>query len=300
MMTGIVFKIQKYSIHDGPGIRTTVFLKGCPLNCWWCHNPEGQEPSGVIVYHKEKCHHCGRCIEVCNNEAVYFRNKDLKWERNKCTHCYNCIDICPENALESIGRKMTVSSLMDVVEKDTIFYDESGGGVTFTGGEPFQQYEFLYEMLKSCKRKGIHTAIETSGYTAWDRMENIAGYTDLFLYDLKLMDEGKHIKYTGVSNKTILQNLEKLSAIHNNICVRIPIIPGVNDDEENIDRSILFLKSTSIRNIGILPYHDIGIYKYDKLGIQYRLKGLITTEVHEMQKIADVFMNNGFCVKIGG
>ncbi|MDF2985928.1 MAG: hpdA [Eubacterium sp.] len=300
MMTGIVFKIQKYSIHDGPGIRTTVFLKGCPLNCWWCHNPEGQEPSGVIVYHEEKCHHCGRCIEICKDEAVYFKNKDLRWDRNKCTHCYNCIDVCPDNALESIGRKMTVSALMDIIEKDTIFYDESGGGVTFTGGEPFLQYEFLYEMLKSCKRKGIHTAIETSGYTAWDRMENIAGYTDLFLYDLKLMDEGKHIKYTGVSNKIILHNLKKLSEIHNNICVRIPVIPGVNDDEENIDRSIVFLKSTSIRNIGILPYHDIGIYKYDKLGIQYRLKGLITPEVHEMQKIADVFKNNGFCVKIGG
>ncbi len=300
METGIVFKIQKYSIHDGPGIRTAVFLKGCPLNCWWCHNPEGQEPSGVIVYHEDKCLHCGRCMETCVNKAVTMEGKVLVRQQDICTGCCDCIEVCPDNALESIGRKMTVSAVMEVIEKDLIFYDESGGGVTFTGGEPFMQYEFLYELMKLCKRKGIHTAIETSGYTAWDRMNSISMYTDLFLFDLKLIDEEKHIKFTGVSNKMILQNLEQLSEVHGNICVRIPVIPGVNDDEENIEKSMLFLKATSVRDVELLPYHDIGIYKYDKLGLDYKLNGLAAPDTKEMQKIAGVFKNNGFCVKIGG
>lgn len=300
METGIVFKIQKYSIHDGPGIRTAVFLKGCPLSCWWCHNPEGQEPSGVIVYHKDKCLHCGRCIEACKSGAVHFCDTSLVMENNKCSECYSCVDVCPDNSLELIGRKMTVAGLLEIIQSDIIFYDESGGGVTFTGGEPFLQYEFLYETLKQCKAKGIHTAIETSGYTMWEKIENASKYTGLFLYDLKLMDEEKHIKYMGVSNKLILQNLERLSAIHKNIYVRIPLIPSVNDDEENIDRTITFLKSINIRDIGILPYHEIGIYKYDKLGIQYKLAGINIPEMLEIQKIAHVFKKNGFCVKIGG
>ena len=209
MEKGIIFKIQKYSIHDGPGIRTAVFLKGCPLDCWWCHNPEGKKLMPEPIYHKEKCIKCGRCD-----------------------------DICPTGARETIGREMTVGQVIKEVEKDFAFYEQSGGGVTFTGGEPFIQFDFLYALISECREKGIHTAIETCGHTSWENLREASKYTDLFLYDLKLIDGEKHRRYTGVSNKLILENLREIAAIHSNICVRIPLIPGINDDEENIEKCV--------------------------------------------------------------
>lgn len=300
MMKGIVFKIQKYSIHDGPGIRTMVFLKGCPLNCWWCHNPEGQELSEGIAYRKDKCLGCGRCAGTCPDSALHFSGEMPVIDKKRCTNCCRCVDACPSNALEALGREMTVAEIMGTVEKDLVFYDESGGGVTFTGGEPFFQYEFLYEVLKSCRRKGIHTVVETSGQTAWEMLEGASAYVDLFFYDLKLMDEVRHKKYTGVHNQTILSNLEKLSRIHSDICVRIPVIPGINDDSDNMEKTRAFLLSTSIRNVEVLPYHSIGIHKYDWLGMAYKLNGTAAPDMKRMEEIAGIFEDQGFRVKIGG
>lgn len=271
MEKGIIFKIQKYSIHDGPGIRTAVFLKGCPLDCWWCHNPEGKKLIPEPVFHKEKCIKCGRCD-----------------------------DICPTGARETIGQEMTLSDVVKEAEKDFPFYEQSGGGVTFTGGEPFMQFDFLYSLLSECRKRGIHTAVETSGYTSWENLYEASRQTDMFLYDLKLIDDMEHRQYTGVSNKLILENLKKLAAVHGNICVRIPFIPGVNDDEENIGKTCEFLKETNIKLIDILPYHNIGEYKYEKLCLDYRLPGLKSPDESRLSKAAEIFKRNNFIASVGG
>ena len=271
MEKGIVFKIQKYSIHDGPGIRTAVFLKGCPLDCWWCHNPEGKAPDPEFVFHPDRCLKCGRCD-----------------------------DVCPSNAREIIGREMTEAQVMEEVEKDCAFYEQSGGGVTFTGGEPFMQPDFLRELLSGCRREEIHTAVETSGYTSWDHLREAAGYTDMFLYDLKLMDDEDHRHYTGVSNKLILDNLRKLAAAHGSIRVRIPLIPGVNDGAGNMESTRGFLKEIDIKQIDILPYHNTGMYKYGQFGLDYRLPDTKSPDKRKLESIEEIFRKNGFIVNVGG
>jgi len=322
MKSGNVFRIQKFSIHDGPGIRIAVFLKGCPLDCFWCHNPEGCLPVTEIIYHEDRCIMCGRCMKACDNGAIDIRNGKLNRYRTKCTIksstgkytkddtnepagansfiCSACSDVCPCNALESIGSIMTVSEVMDEIAGDLIFYEESGGGVTFTGGEPFAQFEFLQEILMYCCKEGFHTAIETSGYTSWENLRNVTGYTGLFLYDLKLMDEVKHIKYTGVSNQLILENLKRLAAVHGNIKVRIPLIPGVNDDEENVENTCLYLNSIHLGEVDILPYHNTGLYKYEQLGLRYRLVDTYSPDKEVLDTITDKFRKYGISVNIGG
>ena len=195
---------------------------------------------------------------------------------------------------------MTVAQVMDTLVKDIPFYDESGGGVTFTGGEPFLQYAFLRECLKACRELDIHTAVETSGYTSWERLKEASRLTDLFLYDVKLMDEEKHRAYTGVSNKPILENLERLARNHPDICVRIPIIPGINDDAGNIGQTCTFLKAINIHRVNILPYHAAGAYKYESLGLTYKLKHTGAPGEQEIQRIEEIFRTNGFSIKIGG
>lgn len=300
LMTGTIFKIQKFSIHDGPGIRTSVFLKGCPLSCWWCHNPESIKAEREIVFNEEKCLNCGSCINNCVQKALTFDTGIPYILREDCNTCGSCADICPARALEMVGREITVKDVMSAICKDIIFYDESGGGVTFTGGEPTLQYEFLLELLQSCASKGIHTAVDTSGFIPWERLENLSRITDLFLFDLKMMDDEKHRKYTGVSNRLILDNLQKLSAIHTNINVRMPIITGINDDKENIAKTCSFLSSLRIKKVNILPYHTIGIGKYDKLGLDYKLRDTLPPKEDKSKEIAAELIRIGMDVKIGG
>lgn len=300
MTQGITFNIQKYSIHDGPGIRTTVFLKGCPLGCWWCHNPESQKAKQDVIFWPDKCIACRDCEKVCSEGAISFNEKGLYHDESKCRLCEKCTEVCPSEALELIGNKRSLDDVMKEVEKDMIFYEESGGGVTFSGGEPLVQIDFLDSLLTASKQKGLHTAVDTSGYTSWENVERIKDKVDLFLYDIKHMDDEKHRLYTGVSNELILDNLKKLAMDGKRIWVRIPIIPGINDDDLNIKRTCEYIASLNLRDIFILPYHNIAMDKYKRLDMEYRIPDIPAPKDELMEKIADTFKGYGLNVKIGG
>ena len=301
MYTGRIFNIQKYSIHDGPGIRTTVFLKGCPLSCIWCHNPESQSFSPEIMQYNKRCIGCGKCVEVCKYEALSLVDGSIKFDRDKCTSCGSCAEVCYAKAKELAGKLMTVQEVIAQIDKDSIFYDESGGGVTFSGGEPLSQPEFLLELLTQCKKREYHTAVDTSGYGATETIKAISRFTDLFLYDLKLMDDDKHIKYTGVSNKLILENLKTISQLGNRIYIRIPLIPGINDDESNIRATSKVIQETAgIEQVNLLPYHNIAVDKYNRLGKHSSLMEIPVPSSEYMESIAGKFLEYGIKVKIGG
>ncbi|MGI6619997.1 MAG: glycyl-radical enzyme activating protein [Bacillota bacterium] len=304
MKQGIIFNIQKYSVHDGPGIRTTVFLKGCPLRCKWCHNPEGLSCGPELVVFQTRCVGCGMCVRACPTGAVSLsRNTSVRisvTDRAKCTVCGRCAGVCPTQAREVAGTPTTPDWVMEQVLKDRIFYEQSGGGVTFSGGEPLMQPGFLLELLKRCKAEGLHTAVDTSGYVPWDSLEQTAPLTDLFLYDIKLMDSIRHLEYTGVSNQPILDNLERLSRAHNAVIARIPVIPGVNDDAGNIEATGQFLAGLGIMKASILPYHNIGSDKYARLGKRYALKHIERPSDEAIWRLKDRLEGFGLAVKIGG
>lgn len=292
--------IQKYSIHDGPGIRTTVFFKGCPLKCWWCHNPESQNYQHDIMYYDERCTGCGICIKRCPQEALSFVNGKVVRDINKCELCGICTDFCPNSAREYVGRDVTVAELMREINKDAIFYEQSGGGVTFSGGEPMTQAPFLLQMLRACKEKGYHTTVDVSGYGKWEDFESILNYVDLFLFDVKLMNDEAHKKYMGLSNEGIFNNLKKLSGAGANMYVRMPLIAGINDDDDNIRLSIDFLKSIDLQQVNLLPYHKMGMEKYRRLNKTYQLTGEERPTEEKMNYIANLFMEAGIKAKIGG
>ena len=285
MTIGTVFNIQRYSIHDGPGIRTTVFLKGCPLNCWWCQNPESQLSSQEMIFWGDRCIGCGACSTICPSDAIQIKNGIPVTEKERCILCRKCTEKCPTLAREMIGEKLTIEEVIKEIEKDLVFYEESGGGVTFSGGEPLGQSEFLECLLNGCREKKIHTAVDTSGYISWEILNKIYPKVDLFLYDLKLMGNERHKKYTGVSNEIILENLKKLSSVHHNISIRFPVIPGINDDDQNIKKTGEFLSSLKITQVNLLPYHNIGIDKYRRLGRTYQL---VTTQPPSEEKLSQI------------
>lgn len=300
-MEGTIVNIQKYSIHDGPGIRTTVFLKGCPLSCWWCHNPESQSTKNEIMFFEQKCTGCGICVKRCPEEAITMREMKPTIDETKCILCGNCTDFCYNEAREYVGQKIGAIELFKEIQKDEIFYEESGGGVTFSGGEPLLQVDFLSEVLDICNKKNIHTTLDTSGYTKWENIEKIVNKVDLFLYDLKLIDDEKHKKYIGVSNKLILENLKKLSSLGKRIFVRMPIIAGINDDNDHIDESIKFIKTlNNIEQVNLIPYHSMGMDKYKRLNMDYKLSGMEKPADEKMEELKEKFEKEGIKVKIGG
>jgi pyruvate formate lyase activating enzyme len=273
MTSGMIFDIKRYAINDGPGIRTAIFFKGCPLECWWCHNPEGQNSGPQMMFRHNRCKATKACLQVCPQGAISWTDRPVtQWET--CDNCGKCVEVCYTGGREMVGRAMSVNDLVTEIERDMLFYDQSGGGVTFTGGEPMFQREFLLETLLECKRQGIHTTLDTSGYAAWKGFESIYSLVDLFLYDLKLMDELKHKHYTSVSNQLILMNLEKLSRAKAHLIVRIPLIPGINDDDASLELFASFLAGLpSLDGIELMPYHEIGMAKYQALGKKYKLEG---------------------------
>lgn len=257
-MTAVIFDIQRNSFVDGPGIRTTVFFKGCNLKCKWCHNPESQNFEKQMMIYKNKCTGCGKCASVCPHHL------------SSCEFCGKCEILCPNDARKVCGKEYTPEEVLKEVIKDKTFYETSNGGVTFSGGECMLQADFLCETLKLCKENGIHTAIDTAGCVSWEHFEKIMPYADLFLYDVKCFDEQKHKEYTGVSNKLILENLKKISDTGDKeIIIRIPVIHGVNDDEKEMGMIAEFLKGIRYTSVDLLPYHKMGEHKYDALDMAY-------------------------------
>ncbi len=300
MIKGTIFNLQRFAVHDGPGIRTTVFLKGCPLNCVWCHNPESQNPKPELVLRENRCLRCGACIEVCERHAISWQADHIVTDRVKCDDCGACVTRCVAQARELAGQEMTVAQVLAEVERDLAFYDESGGGVTFSGGEPLLQRGFLLELLCACKEKEIHTTVDTCGYVTWHTFDTIRPYVDLFLYDLKLMDKARHEKYTGVSNRLILENLRALTGRGHQVIVRVPVIPGITDDDENIHQIGRFAASLPVLRLDLLPYHNIAAGKYGRLNRDYALTEVQPPTVAHMEQIAETLRGLGLSVKIGG
>ncbi len=272
LTTGTIFDIKKFAIHDGPGLRTTVFFKGCPLECWACHNPEGKEGRIDLFVREERCTLCGDCLDVCEPGSISLSDGRLTVDRATCTLCGLCASACLPGALAIAGRQVTVDEVMREIERDTVFYDQSGGGVTFSGGEPLSQPDFLLELMRECKERDISVAVDTSGHAPLDLVKSVAELADLFLYDLKLVDSQGHDEFTGSSNEDILANLRWLADNGPPVVVRVPLIEGINDDDENI--SALGKLVAGLNNgmsIDLLPYHRAGIDKYTRLGHAYRM-----------------------------
>jgi pyruvate formate lyase activating enzyme len=336
---GLVFDVDRFAIHDGPGIRTTVFLKGCPLRCWWCHSPESQRGHPQLLYMERKCTGCGLCLDACPVEALSLlemaggqvsapwtadhgrRTADggqagaapaaqtvaVDWAR--CTPCGACAEVCYPGALEMAGEWMMVEQVVNEVVKDAAFFATSGGGVTLTGGEVAQQATFAYEVLRGCRDRGIHTAVETAGLAPWPAYALLAQVTDLFLYDLKQMDPARHRELTGVPNRLILDNLRRLASRPQEqhggdapyqIVVRVPCIPGLTDTEGNIQAIAAFVSELGIEQIHLLPYNASAAAKYAWIGQPYRLADLTPQSAEQMQCLAGICESFGLRTQIGG
>jgi pyruvate formate lyase activating enzyme len=299
--TGTIFDVKKFSLHDGPGIRTTIFFKGCPLSCWWCHNPEGQALGQEMMFQANRCIRCGACLAVCPRGAISWNGDGVSTTDELCALCGACVEACYAQARQIVGRETTVAQVMAEIERDVAFYDESGGGVTFSGGEPLLQPDFLLALLRVCKEKEIHTAVDTCGFAPWETLDRIREHVALFLYDLKLMDEMRHREFTGVSNALILKNLQALSQRGHRIALRVPIVPGVNDDEENIRQTGAFAAALPhLHRVDILPYHHTGADKYGRLRQVYGLSQARPPSDENMADIAQILREYGLAVKIGG
>ena len=264
---GIIFDIHRFSINDGPGIRTTVFMKGCPLRCSWCHNSESQSPKPELSFDLDKCSNCGNCVTHCPSEVHAIAGDNHAVIFNKCNLSAKCIEVCPKNALKIIGKEMTVEEILAVVEKDKSYYKKSGGGVTISGGEPMQQFSFLMALVMELKIKDFQICLDTSGFASIGLIEQITPFIDLFHYDIKLVDKDSHVAYTGVNNDTILGNLHFLATRNKDIVLRCPIIPGINDHRSHFDQlSQIASKYASVKKIDLLPYHKMGARKACQLG----------------------------------
>lgn len=290
--TRLVSDILRFSIRDGPGIRTTVFFKGCPLECRWCHNPESQSAAPELVWRPSRCIRCGACEEVCPTGAVSGRGE--------CTLCGACAAACPSGAREILGRALSVRELFEEIRRDLVFFEESKGGVTFSGGEPLLDPEYLRGILEVCRAAGIRTAVDTCGHAPPEAFRTILRATDLFLYDVKLVDPERHRKHTGVSNERILENLKELAASGAAVVVRYPVVPGINDDLENASATGRLLADVGIGIVELLPYHGLAREKYRMLRRPYGLAGVERPSAAALAAIADAIESSGVRVRVIG
>ena len=296
----VITDIQRYSVHDGPGIRTIVFFKGCPLRCKWCQNPETFNLMPEVIYEKTDCIACGRCIEVCREHAVSLKNGVLITDRAKCTNCGECALACPSKARRMAGDIHTIHDVIDRVRRDRVFYKNSGGGVTLSGGEVTMQSVFAQKFILAMKDIGIHTAIETCAYASPENFRRVALAADLILFDLKHPDTEKHRQYTGVDNTLIHQNLLDAIAAGRKVIARYPLIPGVNDSTQDVEATGAFCKSTGIREIHLLPFHQAGETKWIGLDKDYSFKGRQGMSVAVTMEVASRLKDLGFKVSVGG
>ncbi len=264
---GTIFQIQRWSVNDGDGIRSTVFFKGCPLRCQWCANPESWRHEVEILFFADRCTGCGRCAAVCSTGASRIADGQVCFEREQCSACGACTSVCPAGAKNAMGKAVSVADVLKTIKRDAVFYRESGGGVTFSGGEPFAQPSFLRQLVSACHENGIATAVETSGFFDLAAVQDILEMIDCVFVDIKHMDEAQHKMLTGVGNRTILANIAALSQWHPRVIVRVPLIRGINDSEENFRTLCAFLKAeTRVSGVELLPYHDYGQAKYEAVG----------------------------------
>jgi pyruvate formate lyase activating enzyme len=301
-MSGTVFDFKRFATGDGPGIRGLVFLKGCPLRCAWCANPESQALEPEIMYHRTLCVGCRRCVDACPAGAIRpDDNYGLVTDPELCTACGRCVEACLYAAREPVGKQTSVKELMRIVRRDRRYYDNSGGGVTLTGGEPLYQCAFVKELLKACKAEGIHTAIETCGFAPWDCVASVLPYLDLLFYDIKHIDSDRHRELTGRTNELILSNLSKVARTfaHGEIIVRTPYVPGYNTLEDAQSRTFEFVgRLPNVRRIEVMPYHRLGTSKYRGLGRDYSLRDLDPVHRNELEHLKKLGEELGVVVQI--
>jgi pyruvate formate lyase activating enzyme len=300
-MTGVVFSIERYALQDGPGIRTLVFLKGCPLTCRWCANPESQSYSPEILYFQNKCASCGHCIEICPQDAIKVDDEfGLITDPVRCRLCGLCVDACYYGAREISGEEMEVRDVLNIIERDKMFYDVTQGGVTISGGEPLLQTEFVRELTRECRMHGIHTAIETTLFAVKETVKRALEFIDLVFVDVKHFDSLKHEKFTGVRNERIIDNIEMIDSLGKQFIIRIPFIPGFNDDDET--QKQIYRWASKLRNlkwIEILPYHRLGMAKYHGLGRAYLMTDLNPVSKQSLAYLKGLGAQFGVEVRIG-